>query len=401
MGLFWRRSSRDVTVIFDIGSSSIGGAVVEYGEDEFPTLLFSTRRAIQFKKEFDFEHFFSSMIRTFETVTAEVLTPLAHVVEDVSTTIKDSKKRAIGRRRIGDIYCVFGSPWYHARVVSFNETFDAPTLVTEDAILSIAKKAADDLRSSYEDPESVRLLENRILDYTLNGYRVEHQKPMHARTVGVNTYTSSISKDTVAAVKKPIRNTLATRPVRGFSGLMAFFSVMREMQPHKGSFMTADIRGEVTEIGVVHEDALVHTTTFPFGRHTIVRDMAGALGIELFDAHSRLALYLNDKADEGEQERLGSILEKEKSMFCELFQSAVEEIENIPRTLFLLSDKETEAWFQDALEAVLTAGGSGREVEVLDEDFLSRYSDVSKLRYGDHFLTFEALFIRLVRKGEI
>lgn len=401
MALFGRSRQSDISIVFDIGSSSVGGAVVEYDENELPVLLFSSRRAIAFKKDFDFEHFFSSMVESFEAVTMDVLTSLTDAVEDISETIKSSRRRTIGSRRIEDVYCVFGSPWYQAQILTFEDTFKQSKLVTESTVIEIAKKAGEQLRAQFEDPQNVSLLENSILDYTLNGYRVAHEQSMRARSVGVNVYTSCISKDSIAAVKLPLRRGFGVRKVSSFSFLMTFFSVLRELHPHKGNFVTVDIRGEVTEIGVVKDDALVKVEVFPFGRYTLARAIAAELDIEVYEAHSRLAMYTKGGLEENEYEQIEKILDTKRKAFIKQLHASLEHVLAVPKTFFLISDKEIESYFKETLDVGIEELGGGRETVLLDENVFERHAEVIKLRYRDRFLSLAALFIGYVRKGRL
>ena len=59
-------------IILDIGSSSIGGAIVLIKKNSPPMVLYSVRKQIRVKDDINFSRFLSSMSDTLESVLTEL-----------------------------------------------------------------------------------------------------------------------------------------------------------------------------------------------------------------------------------------------------------------------------------------------------------------------------------------
>jgi len=64
------KNSRESTVIavFDIGSASVGGALISFHAGEKPKIIWSARESMVFQNDLNFGRFLSSMLETLEKV---------------------------------------------------------------------------------------------------------------------------------------------------------------------------------------------------------------------------------------------------------------------------------------------------------------------------------------------
>jgi hypothetical protein len=398
MGFFGnKKSASDITIIFDIGSSSVGGALVRYEGATAPHILFSVRKDILFKEDFDFDEFYASMLRSLEEVTIDVLSSLSSSVEDVAESLGQSSRRILGRnskRKIKNIYCVFSSPWYVPKIVDLNTDYGKEVPITPDLIWEFVKQAAHNVKANYSDPNVIGILEERVLEYRLNGYRIDDPLSLRAKSVELKLYLSVVFKQTMNAVKAPIRKIISFRKIRSFSFLMIFFSLMRDVHPDRKSFITLDMRGEVTEIGVTNDDILTHAFTVPWGKHSLLRDLATKLHIELFEASSKLSLFLAGKLEGEAQKEVGFLVEEEilniKTMLKEHLNNEI----YLPDQVYVLSDKDMETVAERAARSLYDDTLVSPEIALLTDQYFSSHSTFAKPRYADRFLSAQALYFR-------
>ena len=398
MGFFGTKKNKsEVTLIFDIGSSSVGGALVQYEEGKLPLILFSVRKSILFKEDFDFDEFYASMLRSLEEVTIDVLSSLSNSVEDVAESLNQSSRRILGRgsrRLIKNVYCVFSSPWYVPKIVDLSNDYGKEVPITPDVVWEFVKGAAREVKADFADPQSIGILEERVLEYRLNGYRINDPISLRAKTADLKLYLSIVYKHTMNAVKAPIRKIISYRKIRSFSFLMIFFSLMRDVHPDRKSFITFDMRGEVTEVGVTNDDVLTHAFSVPWGKHTLLRDLAAKLHIELFEASAKLALFLSGKLEGETQKEVGFLIEEEiLNMRAMLKERLVGEI-YLPDQVYILSDEDIETVAERAARSLYEDTLVSPEIAILSDKYFQTHATFSKPRYADRFLVAEALYFR-------
>ncbi len=386
---------RDISLIFDIGSSSIGGAIIRYSDDSLPEILFTVRKDIDLSQNFNFDQFFNSMIRSLEIVAVDALAALTDSLEEVAGSLDESGRRVLGRRvqnRIKNIYCVFGLPWYRPSIEDIHEEFEDNRLVTSEMVLQMIKNAATRARESFVTPEAIGVLEEKVLEYRLNGYRLEAPTYSNARTVDLKLYLSTVSKSTMRSIRSPIRKALPFRRVSAASFLMAYFSVMRDMYPDKNTFVIFNVSGEVSELSIVEDDILTKTISVPRGKSTLIREIANSLNIELFEAASRLSLYSLGKLEVNAHAEIEIIVEREMLVIQQRF---LEKLGNtyLPQLAFVLSSEEIKPVAFRAMESIY-GGDKISEIVPLATEYFKDFVTVAKPRYRDHFLSLLALYFR-------
>lgn len=390
-----RNKRRNISLIFDIGSSSVGGAIVRYDDEDLPEILFTVRRKIDLRQDFEFDAFFNSMLRSLEVVAVDVLTSLADSIEDVAESLEESGKRVLGRRvrsRIKNVYCVFGLPWYKPTIEDIRHEFDGEKPVTSEMVLKMIREAGNRARESFSTPEAIGVLEEKILEYRLNGYRLDEPTYSQAKTIDLKLYLSTVSKSTMRAIRVPIRKSLSFRRVDSFSFLMIFFSVLRDLYPDKNTFLSLDMRGEVTEVGISEDDILLKTVSIPHGKNTLIRRIADTEGLELFDAEAKLSLYFAGKLESASRAEIEKVIEQEIDL---MRKKLLERLGNVylPKLVFVLSDEDMESFAARTADAIYD---SAQQLEIipLSEKYFKEFVSFSKARYRDHFLALAALYFR-------
>ena len=107
-----KKNKKELSIIFDIGSGSVGAALVELSYFNKPTILYSTRKDIAFKEEVNPDKLLSSMKIAMESVALNVQ----------KIGFKNEALVRLKNKDIGTIYCVFSSPWYLAQPKKITQT---------------------------------------------------------------------------------------------------------------------------------------------------------------------------------------------------------------------------------------------------------------------------------------
>ena len=117
LGGFSKDIKDGLAVILDIGSGSVGGALVSFSENKKPKILFSVRKPIIFQNDFKFERFLSSMLKAAD-----------QVLEEISKAKQGKPKQ---------VFCILAAPWYVSQ---------ARNIISEDKkTFTVTTKRVDDL----------------------------------------------------------------------------------------------------------------------------------------------------------------------------------------------------------------------------------------------------------------
>ena len=75
MGIFFKpKKKEELTLVFDIGSSSVGGALFYVQKSGIPKIIFSIREPIVFEEEINFDRLLSSTMKTLGIVANKIST---------------------------------------------------------------------------------------------------------------------------------------------------------------------------------------------------------------------------------------------------------------------------------------------------------------------------------------
>jgi hypothetical protein len=166
MGIFSTKKEK-LVAIFDIGSGSVGGALVRIPQNkkDLPTIIKSTRTDIVNRKEVDFNLFLNDMILA------------------LGFTSQDIYQSKLGAP--DEIVCVLASPWYlsETRMIKMSKehSFVFTKKIVNDLLLNEVELLDKDFKEKYNGLDSLpEIIEHPIVGVSLNGYQVDD--PLGKRT---------------------------------------------------------------------------------------------------------------------------------------------------------------------------------------------------------------------------
>jgi cell division ATPase FtsA len=401
MGFFKSKKKEKTVALFDIGSASVGGALVILGRSKEPTLVYQTRIPLPFQKELDFERFVEG-----------TLTVLASVAECiVKEGIKHLNFTSYGNRSVDMIGVSFASPWYVSQIKTIEHTYDAPREITKELLAEILKdesekflqsKIAHYAEQSENNPD---IIDRRIVDINLNGYSVPNPYGAKTEKLSVTLFLSVLSyrvRERVREVLERVFN--ATPQVHDSFGLIAF-STLRDLFPEVENFAWCDVTGEVTDIGFVRESVPVRIGSFPKGKNTLVRSVVQKLATTPAEARSLISRQQREGLESEVALRLEGALFEARRVWQKGFRSVIDslaEVYVLPAQLFLMSDPESMTVYKDFLSSLHYTTHVGTEeklaVHTLDSSFFKNKVTLrGKSECIDPFLAVLALFYNKVQ----
>lgn len=371
-------------VILDIGSASIGGAVVSIKKNKPPVILYTVRKQITVKENIDFQRFLYLMADALDSVLMEL-----------------AKQRNV---HPDEIFCILSSPWYtsttHFMKVKKNEAFTVTRKMIDDLVNKKVSMISDDIVKKKKIAGGVpRVIDVQSVQIKLNGYETDNPYGKKVNLVEAALFVSIGSEKTIRLIEDRVSRVFRNS-VRFSSFSLASFVTIRDIFNEK-SFLFIDVTGEVTDISIVKNNILIKNIAFPLGKNFLIRRIASGLNTTIEEAESLFFMFNSDSSDTVTNEKLNKILNEAKrewvSSFAEILQSFSESL-SIPNSIFITADKDIRVWFKDAIEkeefGQFTITSDEFDIKILDEKLMGEFcllknNNISK----DPFIILEAIFI--------
>ena len=339
MGIFSRNKKKDkLMLVFDIRSSSVGGALFLMQKSGIPKIIFSAREPIILRETLDINKFLFSTIKSLEIVADKIY------------------KAGMGKPEAA--FCVLSSPWHisQTRVVRLEK--NTPFLFTPKLALDLIKKEIslfeEEYLIKYENAKSpVRSIEFKNIKIMLNGYETPNPLDQKAKELEMAVFISISPEQVLKKIEKTIKKFFHFENIKFSSFSLASFAIVRDIYAHNEDFLLVDISGEVTDISMVKKNTLRESISFPLGYNFITRKIASLLHFSLDEAKSFFSLFKDGHASESAVKKISPVMDKLKMEWLGKFQESLANLSNdisIPSTIYIAVDKDVADFFCRIIE---------------------------------------------------
>jgi len=338
MGLFSSKKEK-LVAIFDIGSGSVGGALVHMPADDkgLPTIIKSTRTDIVTRKELDFNLFLKDMILALGFAS-----------------------KSLSQGKLGapdEIHCVLASPWYISETRLVKMSKEHSFVFTKKIVDELLQKEMESLnltyKNKYDDIDSApEIIEHPVLSMSLNGYQVDDPIGKRTRSIELNMVVSLSPKLCLDKIRDVLSNNFHHTPVSFSSFIISSYIAVRDKYMNNDSYLLLDIGGEITDIAIVSKGVLKDSLSFPYGRKSLLREISEKLKIELRDAKEIFNLYNKGVISEKEKERLSPVLDSISKSWGMSFKECINALPRtitLPNAMFLTIDSDVRNWFVNVI----------------------------------------------------
>ena len=373
-----RRTKRHIALVFDIGSASVAGALVVLARNAKPRVLYSVRKPIVFQEQLSFDRFVSSLFETFTLVVDSIQ---RKGLEYLNT-------RALRPDAIASALCTYASPWYTARTRVLTLRKGKPFSVTRSLIDKIVTREREKESAGPGD-----VIEQSITAIKLNGYTVSAVEGKEAKQLELTLSTTMLSEEVARGLEGILAQRFYRSPVHHHSFPLAAFTAIRDITHDGDNFLVLDVSGEVSDVSLVKDGALLETASFPLGKHQILRRFMGNLGLGATEAQSLLRMYAESATALADAAQTQAAILTVQDEWSRAFTEALERIERnmpLPRTLFFISDRDYARLVRAFIEATDTR--SRFEVREIDQAMLQEHVDFSSGHGHDPFIGIGAFF---------
>lgn len=310
MGLFSKKKTVS-HALFDIDSSSVGGALAHAPAGEAPTIYYTFRQKITPKEHEDAAE---AMYRTLEEVTADLVQKGAPIL-----------RQETGSGHSDQILVSVGAPWQKT-VIRMDTISDKNEFTFTKAILADATHRGEDLPPGYiKSNESV-------IAILLNGYETSEPYGKKVHRADMLLLSSLLDKAVSSRVEQILRKTYHTHALSLIAFAPIAYSVFRDVYPHEKDFLVVEVSGEATNLVFVKNGLLVNVADVEYGINSIVRNIHETAQ-ETGDSAS---------AEAAEGIWLAKIAETLQGFSTNYA---------LPRTIFLLADADSRDYFRTLMDS--------------------------------------------------
>ncbi|MFA6999720.1 MAG: hypothetical protein WC241_01240 [Candidatus Paceibacterota bacterium] len=334
MGLFTSKKKEKLIAIFDIGSGSVGGALVKIPMDKksLPTIIKSARTDIVEREELNFDLFLKDMILA------------------LGFTSRNIYESSLGAP--DEIVCVLASPWYISETRMIKISKERSFTFTKKIVDELLAKEIESFNLIYKNKYGVdstsEVIEHPVIGVALNGYHVNDPMGKKTRSIEMDMVISLSPKVCLDKIKETISQNFHHTPISFSSFMMSSFIAVRDRYMNHDSYLLLDIGGEVTDVGIISKGIIRDSLSFPYGRKTLFRNISKKLKIELRDAYEIFSLLNRDTLSEKEKGKLLPILESMQKFWGVSFKECINTLPRtltLPNTIFLTIDSDVKDWF--------------------------------------------------------
>jgi len=389
MGLFSKNSAgkERYVIILDIGSGSVGGAVVALASDSTPEIRFSARKAISFQEHLSFPRFLTSMRKAL----AEICGELARAVPAQSPVER--------------IFVTLASPWYASQTRIVHYARPEEFMLTEKGIAKLIEREIELFRSSTlfakskQEQVPPEIMEAKNIRVSLNGYEVKSPFGKRATELDLALYISLVSGPIHKAITEEIAIAWPHAPLHFSSFAFSAFDSIRDIFSDEACFLFVDISGESTDMSIIINNILLESVSFPLGTNSLLRSFMQSSKTTAAAAASELETYLAGDIHDARADEIEHIVTLSLEEWSGSFGNALAQFAKefpIPRVIFYTVDDAYGEVFENAMKQVRFSRFGGEDyvfaLRRLGMKFLAKFVHAAGPEGQDSFLAVEAIF---------
>ena len=386
MGFLFTSKKEKIVAIFDIGSGSVGGAIVRipFDENKIPSIIKSVR----------------SDIKSRQDSNSDLL------VKDMLTAISQTAN-SLYEKKIGapeEIFCVLASPWYISETRTIKTARESSFIFTKRLANDLIQKEIINLNNLYKDKyngsnSQSEVIEQNTMAVSLNGYMIDDPLGKRCKSFEMDMFISLAPKKYLDLIRETISKTYHHKEIRFSSFSLATYFAVRDKYMNQDSYLIIDVSGEITDVGIVTKGVLRSVLSFPFGKRTFFKNVCTKLDIEQRDAEELFKLYNSGNLSLEFKKKVTPVFKEIENAWGEAFRNCVIILPRtllLPSTIFLTADDDVKNWFADILrsEEYVESTLSGHKCQVVTLDG-SLFLNMCDIKNGscDEFLMIEAIAI--------
>jgi len=377
-----RKEHRQLELILDIRSASVGASIVSFGED-IPSVLYSIRVPI------------TSAATSSETLVPAMLTTLQQVLERLV-----GEGVPVAGDPIKHTTVTFGAPWYAAKVRDL--------VLKKETPFSLTRKKFDVLLAKQVELEKERssghtMIEHDVTHVVINGYELQDPFDKKTKELLVAFYASFIDTDILKKVEDTIDTHFHKVAVTYRTFPMVLFTTLRDMFWNVERFTFFDVGGSVTDIGIVDKGAITNIASIPYGKNQLLKDVQAACTMDEATVASTIAMLARGEMHPSCNQNVLEALAAAEKTWVEHIQKLIDtEGLSLPQRVFITADNAIAPIFKEVFGAIETRKnifGTDQELQlaILSAEHFRKHISFSAEKPIDTFTILTAVFLQATK----
>ena len=337
--IFKSNEKKELTLVFDIRSSSVGVSILSAQKTGVPKLLFSIREPVTQDETVSVDKFLISTMKSLDIVAEKAF------------------KSGVGAPK--NIYCVLASPWYVSQTRIINLKKETPFIFSQALADELIKKEMEKFKEEHLEKyikanQEIRVIELKNVKTVLNGYETHNPINQKVQEAEITLFVSMCPDQVLKNMEEVIMKYFHQKVIKFSSFTFASFAVVHSLFKEQPNFLLIDIGGEVTDISMIKRGVFSESISFPMGRHFMVRGVARDMSCSDQEASSYISLLNAGHADPVTEKKLTDIVNKLKIEWLKNFQESLANLSrdiSVPYTIYLSADLDFLHFFGQVIES--------------------------------------------------
>lgn len=391
---FFTKQKQDETLslLVDIGSASVGAALVTIEKGKPPHVVAGVREDISFQEVLSSARFLFSMNHALD----KVLKTLQAEINELSsqgTVVLPSH-----------IFCTLSSPWFILKTRNINiarqKEFEVTAHTLEEFIDEDIVLLKEDLKETLP-LQDIRIIEKKILHIKLNGYEIINPYKQKTSQIEISTVVGVSSEKVIHSIEQKIKSFFYVNSVHFGVFPVAAFSAIRDIFPTEKNFLFLDITGEATDVSLIENDILVSTVSFPRGKNFIIREISACLRTVHEEATTLFLMFLRGDLHDAQHTQIAEIVARAEKEWLTRFEKTIavfSEKRILPNKIFFTVDTDVVPLFSSLLLKSKHSTDVPFNVQYLDQLIVSKFVSFETEVVRDPFIVIEALLAEKILK---
>ncbi|MEK7163272.1 MAG: hypothetical protein AAB775_00990 [Patescibacteria group bacterium] len=338
----------ELSLVFDIGSSSVGAGLVRLARGETAQIIYSTREFFPYQEKVDPDRLFRNMIETLKWAHQKI-------ISEGTARLTGTGFRHVNAKRM---FYSFASPWSITQTKTLSVKKEKPFVFTHEFLNGLLldeeekfKRKAIESRGRIH-PEALSVIERRIIQTRLNGYDVKDPFGKTAGTADISYFTSIVPSLVLDQTMGISHSSHTSKNVRAFAFPLIAYSCLKDIFQDESDFIYARVGGEISDVSIVEDGTIAESASFPGGQNPIIKKFAERTGMTATEAVSFLKLHAHGHAAESVTAKYQPILDGLMQKWVDNFRFVLKKLQGSmfpPRKVFLFMDGDLSHFFIKAL----------------------------------------------------
>lgn len=328
--LSFAHGSGKVIAVADVGSDSVGAAVVHVLPGEPAAILVTEKLTLPFEDRAP-EQTISGVLSLLDDACKKVTAKYAAVY---------AKKRA---RPVVGAYAVIHPKWTSTKTLQNSKVFPLEERITEGIIEGLARSTI----GGEQQLDRSKLIEASVVSVELNEYKVRNIEGKHAHSILVSTLLSECEPAIRTGVTETLRRSFPSSAPILRSATHALFSVLHEVAPQARNQTIVAIESDSTNCIVIRKDSVMEHIAVAEGTSTILKKIASdALAEETL---SLMRMMSRDACETDACQKLSASLASIEPELARVFGEAftrLTTIQRLPNALTIVAKPEFAPWLR-------------------------------------------------------